>query len=128
MHHQTTLGISTRCLPKSTIYPLMIRFAGRVNGQQPVPSAASELTSGTEQAQAAPPPAEKTPRKTIAENADPMGASSPPAPPPPTVPVHAAEAKKETPRSSPVAAREPHVSGHGVVVCSEPGRGSLVLG
>jgi cell division protein FtsI (penicillin-binding protein 3) len=89
---------------------------GKGNGQQPVPSAASELTSGAEQAQVAPPAAEKTPRKTIAENADPTAASSPPAP---KVPVHAVEAKKETPPLEPsVVAREPHVSGHGVVVAA----------
>jgi cell division protein FtsI (penicillin-binding protein 3) len=90
---------------------------GKGNGQQPVPSAASELTSGAEQAQAAPPPAEKTPVKTIPQNADPMAEASPPAPPPPTVPAHAAEAKQETPSfAATVAAREPHVSGHAVVV------------
>ena len=48
-----------------------------------------------------------------------MGASSPPEPPAPNVPVHAAEAKKETPALEPlVAAREPHISGHGVVVAA----------
>jgi len=95
---------------------------GKGNGQQPVPSAASELMSGAEQAQAAPPPTEKTPVKTIPQNADPMAGASAPAPPPPTVPVRAAEAKQETPSfAATVAAREPHVSGphssgHGVVV------------
>jgi cell division protein FtsI (penicillin-binding protein 3) len=89
---------------------------GKGNGQQPVPSAASELMSGTEQAQAVPPPTEKTPVKTIPQNADPMAGASPP---PPTVPAHAAEAKKETPPiEPPVAAREPHVSSHGVVVAA----------
>jgi cell division protein FtsI (penicillin-binding protein 3) len=90
---------------------------GKGNGQQPVPSAASELMSGAEQAQAAPPPAEKTPVKTIPQNADPMAGASPPAPPPPNVPAHAAEAKQETPPIQPPVA-EPHVSGHGVVVAA----------
>jgi cell division protein FtsI (penicillin-binding protein 3) len=87
---------------------------GKGNGQQPVPSAASELTSGAEQAQAAPPLAEKMPVKTI-----PMAEALPSAPPPPTVPVQAAEAKKETPPlEPPVIAPQPHVSGHGVVVAA----------
>jgi cell division protein FtsI (penicillin-binding protein 3) len=81
---------------------------GKGNGQQPVPSAASELTSGAEEAQAAPPPAEKTPVKTIPQNAVLT-----------TVPVQAAEAKKEAPPPEPpVTAPQPHVSGHGVVVAA----------
>ncbi len=119
-HHRTTQGISTLCLPKSTIYPRMIHFASKGSGQQPVPSAANELTSGTEQAQAALPTdaVGKTPGKIIPENADAMAGVSPPAPPPPKLlPVHAAEPKKETPSfAATVAALEPHVSGHGVVV------------
>jgi cell division protein FtsI (penicillin-binding protein 3) len=90
---------------------------GKGNGQQAVPSAASELMSGAEQAQAAPPPAEKTPVKTIPQNADPMAEASPPAPPPPNVPAHAAEAKQETPPIQPPVVA-PHVSGHGVVVAA----------
>jgi cell division protein FtsI (penicillin-binding protein 3) len=87
---------------------------GKVNGQQPVPSAASELTPGTEQAQAAPAPAEKTGRS-IPENAVLMAPSSTPVPP--AAAEHTAEAKKETPPLElPVTAHEPHVSGHGVVV------------
>ena len=79
---------------------------GKANGQQPVPSAASELTPGAEQAQAVPPVEKTPPVKTI-----PM--ASPPAP------LEAAEAKKETPPlEPPVAAHEPHVSGHGVVVAA----------
>jgi cell division protein FtsI (penicillin-binding protein 3) len=80
---------------------------GKGNGQQPVPSAASELTPGTEQAQSTPPPVEKTP----AVKTSPTAAPSPPAPPQP------AEAEKE-PLPAPVPAREPHVSGHGVVVAA----------
>jgi cell division protein FtsI (penicillin-binding protein 3) len=97
---------------------------GKGNGQQAVPSAASELTAGTEQAQAVPPPVEKTPAKTIPQNADPMAGSSPPAPPTPKVPVHQDEAKKETASLEPPAdAREsrvpgPHVTDHGVVVAA----------
>jgi cell division protein FtsI (penicillin-binding protein 3) len=87
---------------------------GKANGQQPVPSAASELTPGTEQAQAAPPPAEKTGRS-IPEIADSMAPSSTPAPR--AVAEHTAEPKQETPPLElPVTAHEPHVSGHGVVV------------
>jgi cell division protein FtsI (penicillin-binding protein 3) len=90
------------------------------SGQQPVPSAASELTSGTEPAQSAPPTdaaVGKSPGKIIPENADAMAEVSPPAPPPPKAPVHVAEAKKETPPlAATVAAHEPHVPGHGVVV------------
>jgi cell division protein FtsI (penicillin-binding protein 3) len=97
---------------------------GKGNGLQPVPSAANELTPGTEQAQAAPPPAENAPGRAIPENADPMAGSSPPALPSPRVPVHKDEAKKETaPLEPPVVAPEPHVSGphvsdHGVVVAA----------
>jgi cell division protein FtsI (penicillin-binding protein 3) len=72
---------------------------GTGNGQQPVPSAASELASGPEQPQGepAPPPASKQPA---------------------VIPVHAPEPKKETPpdEEAAVAAPEPHVSGHGIVV------------
>jgi cell division protein FtsI (penicillin-binding protein 3) len=77
---------------------------GTGNGQQPVPSAASELASGPEPAQAAPTP--------------PPAASAPASQEPPVVPVHAPEAKKETPLSeeAEVAPPEPHVSGHGIVV------------
>ncbi len=89
---------------------------GKGSGQQPVPSAANELTSGTEQA----PPTDamgKTPPRTIPEDADAMAGLSPPAPPPPKLPVHPAETKEETSSlAATVAAREPHVSGHGVVV------------
>ena len=46
-----------------------------------------------------------------------MAEVSPPAPPPPKLPVHAAETKKETPPlTATVAAHEPHVPAHGVVV------------
>ena len=88
------------------------------SGQQPVPSAASELTSGTEQVQVPSSDAvEKKARRTIPEHADAMAEISPPAPPPPKLPVHAAETKKETPSlAAVVAAHEPHVPGHGVVV------------
>jgi cell division protein FtsI (penicillin-binding protein 3) len=92
---------------------------GKGNGQQPVPSAASERMSGTEQAQAVPPPAEKMPMKTIPQNVDPMAEASPHPPPAADVPVQTAEAKKETvPLAAPVAVHEPHVSGHGVVVAA----------
>jgi cell division protein FtsI (penicillin-binding protein 3) len=77
---------------------------GTGNGQQPVPSAASELASGPEQPQAepAPPPAYSAPASQQL----------------PVIPVHAPEAKKETPpaEEEAVAAPEPHVSGHGIVV------------
>jgi cell division protein FtsI (penicillin-binding protein 3) len=89
------------------------------SGQQPVPSAANELTTGTEQAQAVPPADAmgNIPGRIMAENADAMAGVSPPAPPPPKLPAHTAEAKKETPSlAATVAAREPHGSGHGVVV------------
>jgi cell division protein FtsI (penicillin-binding protein 3) len=71
---------------------------GTGNGQQPVPSAANEVASGPEQPQAAPTPL--------------------PALQPPVIPVHAPEAKKETPpaEEAAVAAPEPHVSSHGIVV------------
>ncbi len=85
---------------------------GKGSGQQPVPSAASELTPGIEQAQVAPPRTEKMPGK-----ASSIAGASAAAPPPPTIPVHTAEAKKDTPPIEPfVTARAPHVSGHGVVV------------
>jgi cell division protein FtsI (penicillin-binding protein 3) len=92
------------------------------NGQQPVPSAANELPSGTEQAQAASPPAlEKPLARANPENADPMPGSwpSPPAPPAPAIPVHAAEPAKESADLSfaaAIAAHQPHASGHGIVV------------
>jgi cell division protein FtsI (penicillin-binding protein 3) len=72
---------------------------GTVNGQQPVPSAANELASGPEPAQAAP-----TPSPTLQQ--------------PPVIPVQAAAAKKETPpaEEAAVPAPEPHVPGHGIVV------------
>jgi cell division protein FtsI (penicillin-binding protein 3) len=88
---------------------------GKGSGQQPVPSAASELTSGAEQAQLPPTDAAvgKSPGKIIPENADAMAEVSPPS----KLPVHEAESKKETPPlAATVAAHEPHVSGHGVVV------------
>jgi cell division protein FtsI (penicillin-binding protein 3) len=92
---------------------------GKGNGQQPVPSAASELTSSAEEAQGVAPPAEKTPVKTIPQNAGLTPVALPSAPPPPTVPVQAAEAKKETPPPEPPAtAPQPHASGHGVVVAA----------
>jgi cell division protein FtsI (penicillin-binding protein 3) len=72
---------------------------GTGNGQQPVPSAASELASGPEPAQVVPTP--------------------PPAShEPPVIPVHAPEPKPEPPPSeeAAVAPPEPHVSGHGIVV------------
>ena len=77
-----------------------------VAGQQPVPSAASEVASGTEQAQAAPPPAvvERTP--------------APSAAPSPVLWGQGAEAKQET--FAAALANEPHPSGHasagGIVV------------
>jgi cell division protein FtsI (penicillin-binding protein 3) len=74
---------------------------GSGNGQQPVPSAASELASGTEQAQPAPS----------------LPASPAPAPVAlPAIPVQAAETKEAASFAAPVAAREPHVTGHSVVV------------
>jgi cell division protein FtsI (penicillin-binding protein 3) len=72
---------------------------GNGGGQQPVPSAASELNSGREQAaQASPPP--------IA------------APPKPAMPVHAPEAKNDTPSfaATVAAAQQPHPTAHGIVV------------
>jgi cell division protein FtsI (penicillin-binding protein 3) len=92
---------------------------GKGNGQQPVPSAASELIAGAEEAQAAPPPAEKMPLKTVSQNADLTPGALPFAPSKPTVPVQAAEAKREPPPlEPPVTALQPHVSGHGVVVAA----------
>jgi cell division protein FtsI (penicillin-binding protein 3) len=75
---------------------------GTVNGQQPVPSAANELAR--EQPQAAPPP--------------PPAASAPASLGSPAIPVHAPEPKPEPPplEEAAVAAPEPHVSGHGIVV------------
>jgi cell division protein FtsI (penicillin-binding protein 3) len=87
------------------------------NGQQAVPSAASELAPGAEQAQAAPPPTavEKMPGKTIPEDANPMGGFPSPAPMS-TPPVQVAEAKSET-EDTPL---EPEAAalarGHGIVV------------
>jgi cell division protein FtsI (penicillin-binding protein 3) len=72
---------------------------GNGGGQQPVPSAASELNPSAEQtAQAAPPP--------IA------------APPKPAMPVHAPEAKNDTPSfaATVAAAQQPHPAAHGIVV------------
>jgi cell division protein FtsI (penicillin-binding protein 3) len=70
-----------------------------VNGQQPVPSAADELSSGGQV-----PTAGKT---DIAQNARSF----------PAVPVRPVEEKPETPSLTTMAANEvPHVSGHGVVV------------
>ncbi len=90
---------------------------GKGNGQQAVPSAASEPASGTDEAQAGPPLAEveNTPRKIIPQNADPMAGSSrsPAAPSPPTVPMQASE---PPPAETAAAPRAPHVSGHGIVV------------
>jgi cell division protein FtsI (penicillin-binding protein 3) len=72
---------------------------GNAGGQQPVPSVASELNSGTEQsAQAAPPPV---------------------APPPkPLVPVHTPEPKNDTPSfaATVAATQQPHTTAHGIVV------------
>jgi cell division protein FtsI (penicillin-binding protein 3) len=77
---------------------------GTVNSQQPVPSAANELASGPEQPQAPPAP--------------PPAASAPASHASPAIPVHVPEAKPEPPplEEAAVAAPEPHVSGHGVVV------------
>ena len=77
---------------------------GTANGQQPVPSAANEATSGGDQIAASPPP--------------PAGLPAPASPTLPAMPVHAPEAKKETPplEEAGIAAPEPHVSGHGIVV------------
>jgi cell division protein FtsI (penicillin-binding protein 3) len=77
---------------------------GTVNGQQPVPSAANEVATGPEQPQAAPvPPPAATP---------PVSHGSP------AIPVHTPEPKPEPPplEEAAVAAPEPHVSGHGIVV------------
>jgi cell division protein FtsI (penicillin-binding protein 3) len=83
---------------------------GKGNAQQPVPSVASELTPGVEQAQAAPPPApvEKMPGKAIPEDASSSPMSAPP--------VQVADAKSET-EDTPLApeAAAP-VRGHGIVV------------
>ena len=72
---------------------------GTGSGQQPVPSAASELASGPEQPQAEPAPSPALKQPTV-------------------IPVHAPEPKKETPpaEEEAVAAPEPHVSAHGIVV------------
>ena len=90
---------------------------GNGNAQQPVPSVASELMPGAEQAQAAPPPSavEKMPGKIIPEDAMPM-AASPSLSPMSAPPVQVAEAKSET-EDTPLApeAAAP-VRGHGVVV------------
>jgi cell division protein FtsI (penicillin-binding protein 3) len=91
---------------------------GKVNGQQPVPSAASDLVPGAEQAQAAPPPtpAEKTPGKTIPGAVNPMAAELPSPPPMPAPPVQVAETKSEAEdaRLEPEAAAP--IRGHGIVV------------
>ena len=75
---------------------------GTGNGQQPVPSAASELASGSEPAAPTPPPA----------------SSAPASHEPPVIPVHLPEAKPEPPPLEEAAAAqpEPHVTGHGIVV------------
>jgi cell division protein FtsI (penicillin-binding protein 3) len=90
---------------------------GKGNAQQPVPSVASELTPGVEQAQAAAPPAavEKIPGKIIPEDANPTAASPSPSPMS-APPVQVAEAKSET-EDTPLApeAAAP-VRGHGIVV------------
>ena len=66
------------------------------NGQQVLPSAANEIPSGTEQAQATPAVV---------------------APPTPVLPVHPPETKKEGPTfAAVVTAHEQHPSGHGIVV------------
>jgi cell division protein FtsI (penicillin-binding protein 3) len=83
---------------------------GKGNGQQPVPSAASELTPGVEQAQAAPPPSavEKMPERAIPEAAAfPTPATGPP--------VLMAEATKETEHTSPEAEASGPVR-HGIIV------------
>jgi cell division protein FtsI (penicillin-binding protein 3) len=73
---------------------------GNGGSQQPVPSAASELNSGAEQAAvAAPPPIAAQPK--------------------PAIPAHSAEPKKETPPSFAAAvaeAQQPHPAAHGIVV------------
>ncbi len=72
------------------------------NGQQAVPSAASELASAASPAQAPSP-------KAVAER---FPAAAPPA-------VHPAEVRQETadrPLQAGAAPTEPHISGHGVVV------------
>jgi cell division protein FtsI (penicillin-binding protein 3) len=76
---------------------------GNVSGQQPVPSAASELNAGAEQtAQVAPPPVAS--------------------PPKPAIPVHSTEVKTEPKKDTPsfadtvAAAQQPHTAGHGIVV------------
>jgi cell division protein FtsI (penicillin-binding protein 3) len=68
-----------------------------VSGQQLVPSAANELSTGTEQAQAAPPPT---------------------APPKPAIQVHPAELKPASPSfdAAVAAAQQPHTTAHGVIV------------
>jgi cell division protein FtsI (penicillin-binding protein 3) len=90
---------------------------GKSNGQQPVPSAASELAPAAEQAQAAPPtPVEKTLGKTIPQAVNPIAGELPSPLPIPPPPVSIAEAKSET-EDAPL---EPEVAapirGHGVVV------------
>jgi hypothetical protein len=62
---------------------------------------------------------EKSVGKIIPENADAMAEVSPPAPPPPKLPVHATDTTRETHSlPSTVAATQPHVSGHGVIVAA----------
>jgi cell division protein FtsI (penicillin-binding protein 3) len=85
---------------------------GKGNGQQPVPSAASELTPAVEQAQAAPPPA---PVEKMSERAIPEAAAFPPMPAP-GPPVLMAEATRETEDTSPEAEASAPVRGHGIVV------------
>jgi len=77
---------------------------GTANGQQPVPSAANEVMSSGDQIATSPPP--------------PAGLPAPASPTLPAILVHAPEAKNETPplEEAGVAAPEPHVTGHGIVV------------
>jgi cell division protein FtsI (penicillin-binding protein 3) len=72
---------------------------GNGAGQQPVPSAASELNSSAEQAPSAPPP--------------PVAA-----PPKPLIPVHATETTKDTASfaATVAAAQQPNTAAHGIVV------------
>ena len=86
-----------------------------VNGQQPVPSAANELASGSEVSVASPEP-EKQPARAVAAQARPPVVS-----PAARSAAAVAEEKKETvdPAFDETAsASAPHVSGHGVVVAA----------
>jgi cell division protein FtsI (penicillin-binding protein 3) len=86
------------------------------NGQQPVPSAANELPSGVEAAEAAPSPVtEEQPARTVAQVNPPVVA------PPAASPAPVKEAKKETVDQlfdATVAGSVPHVSAHGVVLAA----------